>query len=167
MNRPTSNGIMHFPTSTTAAVAALLFSTRALACLHFNATLTDDHKLTVNSWDDSNNNDAVQPQDHICRGTDLSLVSGKDNQWSVPCDTHGTVFDVFLDKNSGRFLDIFFSYENKEAAGLNVDGSQDFFFNFRVGSRDGKWFKAREFCAQNDILSLIRPEALKNAADSN
>ncbi|EME86682.1 uncharacterized protein MYCFIDRAFT_210580 [Pseudocercospora fijiensis CIRAD86] len=140
------------------------------ATLYFNATLSGT-SLTVNSWDDTNNDGKQQPQDIICSGKDLQPVSSY--QWMVKC-TGGpdkrksdTVFDVFLEPNTKRFLDVIYRYSNPDASALNVgDNADQFLFNFRVGSVDGKFFKSREFAAQQDILHLVKPEALKNPCDS-
>ncbi|KXT15862.1 hypothetical protein AC579_10418 [Pseudocercospora musae] len=150
-------------------LASLLYSSVS-ATLYFNATLHDT-SLTVNSWDDTNNDGKQQPQDIICTGRDLKPVST--NQWNVKC-TGGpdnrkseTVFDVFLEPNTKRFLDVIYRYSNPDVAALNVGEDPDqIFFNFRVGSVDGKFFKSREFAAQQDILHLVKPEALKNPCDS-
>ncbi|KAK4507926.1 hypothetical protein PRZ48_001661 [Zasmidium cellare] len=149
--------------------AASLLASKALGCLYFNATL-EDNKLSVYSWDDANNNNATNPEDIICKGDNLDSV--EENQWSVECSKadnakSDTVFDVFLEPNTKRFLDIIYRYSNPNAAGLQRgDDADEFLFNFRVASVDGRFFKSREFCAQYDILRLINPDALKNPCDS-
>lgn len=149
------------------AIVTTLFVSQAFGCLHFNATL-EDNSLSVYSWDDANNNNATNKEDIICKGHDLKPVASC--QWSVPCtfadnSKSDTIFDVFLDPNNKRFLDVIYQYTNPLAANLQA-GDDVFLFNFRVASVDGKKFKGREFCAQYDITRLIKPEALKNPCDS-
>lgn len=164
---------MHLSTTLFAFTALLAGSVQG--CLYFNATLAPNHnRLTVFSWDDANNNNASNPEDIRCEGTNLS--PRRENYWSVPCRSQipnaqsDTVFDVFLDKDTGRFLDIIYRYSNPGAQGLqegaNDQNPDEFYYNFRVGSVDGLFFKSREFCAQYDLFRLIKPEALKNPCDS-
>ena len=170
-SRARTTATMRSASATLLAVASTFFA-GANACLYFNATLTDT-KLSGYSWDDANNNNAANPEDILCQGQNLDQES--DGYWSVPCAradnaTSDTVFDVFLNKDNTRFLDVIYKYSNPEAAGLQ-QGSGDpnpdeFYFNFRVGSVDGKFFKSREFCAQYDLFRLLKPEALKNPCDS-
>lgn len=157
-----------------------LLSTSVTATLYFNATLHDT-SLTVHSWDDNNNDGKQQPQDVICTGTNLSPESSTGfspgvHSWKVPC-TGGpdqrkseTIFEVFLDPYTKRFLDVIYRYSNPNVAALQETGGlespDEVLFNFRVASVDGKFFKSREFGAQQDILGLVKPEALKNPCDS-
>ncbi|KAM3416444.1 hypothetical protein BST61_g8039 [Cercospora zeina] len=162
---------MRFASAALLAVASTFFA-GANACLYFNATLTDT-KLSVYSWDDANNNNRTNAEDIICKADNLDPKS--DGYWTVPCARadnaqSDTVFDVFLNKDNTRFMDIIYKYSNPQAADLQ-SGSGDphpdeFYFNFRVGSLDGSFFKAREFCVQYDLLRLVKPEALKNPCDS-
>ncbi|KAI5356847.1 hypothetical protein Slin14017_G127810 [Septoria linicola] len=163
---------MRSSSATLMALASSLFASSAYGCLYFNATLTDT-KLSVYSWDDANNNNATNPEDIICSGTDLEATS--EGQWSVPCTRadnakSDTVFDVFLEPNTKRFLDVIYRYSNPNAEGLQLaaggESPDEFYFNFRVGSVDGSFFKGREFCTQYDLLRLVKPEALKNECDS-
>lgn len=159
-------------TTTFLALASSLFASSAYGCLYFNATLTDT-KLSVRSWDDANNNNATNPEDIICSSDNLEQMAP--GQWSIPCSRadnakSDTVFDVFLEPNTKRFLDIIYRYSNPGAEGLQLaaggENPDEFYFNFRVASVDGSFFKSREFCGQYDILRLIKPEALKNECDS-
>lgn len=158
-----------------AILATSLFSSSAVATLYFNATLCADQTISVHSWDDANNNGRQNPQDIVCKGDNLKPTAQDPVTWTVNCNSldnakSDTVFDVFLSPDNKRFLDVIYRYSNPNAQGLNeVAGGEkpdEFYFNFRVGSIDGKFFKSREFSAQQDILSLVKPESLKNPCDS-
>lgn len=158
--------------STLAAVIGSLFVSQTYACIYFNATLTPDQKLSVYSWDDKNNSNRTDAHDIFCIGNDLTPVS--DNHWTVKCNEQedaksDTVFEVYLEPVTTRFIDIIYQYSNPDDENLQEGKSEnpdEFLFNFRVGSVDGKFFKAREFCGQYDLFRLIKPEALKNPCDS-
>ncbi|EME48848.1 hypothetical protein DOTSEDRAFT_67792 [Dothistroma septosporum NZE10] len=166
---------MHFSSTALVVLATSLFSTSAVATLYFNATLSADQTICVHSWDDSNNNGRPNPEDIVCKGNNLHPTSQDPVTWTVDCTRldnakSDTVFDVFLNTDNKRFLDVIYRYSNPNAQGLNEPAGgekpDEFFFNFRVGSIDGRFFKSREFAAQQDILSLVKPESLKNPCDS-
>ena len=135
---------------------ALLFHT-ASACVYFNATLLNDNgpadegsqgQLTVDMWDDSNNNRIRESGDPQCTGESLDRV-GK-NHWRVPCKSgKDTILDVFLDRETNRFLKVVYRYLN-EAASDRQDDDPEFIFTWEAGSVDGKHFKTRQFC--DDVL---------------
>ncbi|KAK4635031.1 Ecp52 [Fulvia fulva] len=158
-----------------AVLATSLFSSSAVATLYFNATLSADNTISVHSWDDSNNNGGQNPEDIVCKGDNLQPTAQDPVTWTVDCTSldnakSDTVFDVFLNPDNKRFIDVIYRYSNPNAQGLNEVGGgenpDEFYFNFRVGSVDGKFFKSREFGAQQDILNLVKPESLKNPCDS-
>jgi hypothetical protein len=162
---------MRTSAASVAAVIGSLFVSSAYSCLYFNATIEGD-KISVYSWDDANNNDKLEPADIVCQGQSLAPVS--ENYWNVPCSKadnakSDTLFEIFREPVTKRFLDVIYRYSNPNAQGLQEgkDANPDeFLFNFRTASVNGSFFKSREFCAQHDILELVLPQALKNPCDS-
>lgn len=155
--------------STYKSLATLLLVSKALGCPYFNATL-EDNKLSVYGWDDANNNNATNPEDIICKGDNLNFCQRKpvERECSRADNAESdTEFDVFLEPTMKRFSDIIYRYFNPNAADLQMgDSVEEFLFNFRVASVDGRFFKSGEFCAQYAILRLINPDGLKNLCDS-
>lgn len=129
------------------ALATVILPTSA--CIHFNATIKD-FLLTINNWDDGNNDQQLQigdPEgDIICAGENLSPT--QEGQWSVECSKQGAVFDVFLDETNRSSLFVFYSYINLEAACLQQgkEHPSRFFFPLRIGSEDGVVFQKDIYC---------------------
>jgi hypothetical protein len=135
----------------------------AYSCLYWNTTI-EDNKLTAWIWDDANNNNRTNPEDTICQAHAITPYAN--NYWRIPCDHTDILLEAFLDSSNSRFIDFIYQYSNPNAAALQT-GDPDFSFTWRGASRDGHFFKGREFCAQYDILALVKPEALKNPCDSD
>lgn len=94
-------------------------------------------------WDDSNNNRVRESGDPVCSAKSLDRT-GK-NYWRVPCDKPDTILDVYLDRETNRFLKVVYRYLNKAAADRQSN-DPEFIFTWEAGSVDGKHFKTRQFC---------------------
>ncbi|KAH9844937.1 Extracellular protein 52 [Teratosphaeria destructans] len=158
-----------------AVASTLLLPALTTACLNWNASISEYNTLTFYAADDANNNNITdpvkEPADTICQGTDI-VVSGSNGSfqdlghWFVPCSKDGAELQVFRDATNPYFIDVVYAYYNPEAAAELQPGDPQFYFNWRGASLNGKTWKGREFCAQYDLLRLIKPEALKNECDS-
>ncbi|KAF2207137.1 hypothetical protein CERZMDRAFT_88718 [Cercospora zeae-maydis SCOH1-5] len=165
-----------------AVLAATAWLPSTLACIWFNATLHDganqansaqeavalaqekssssqlnDPRLDVYFWDDSNNDDIVEPlKDSFCTGVDLKPYA--DNSWVVPCTPveKQVELDIVYDPDitTGGVLVNIFKYTNPKAQAENSnDPNKALIYTFDTESKDdeGKFFEGKIFC--NDCTS--------------
>ncbi|KAF2765229.1 hypothetical protein EJ03DRAFT_355026 [Teratosphaeria nubilosa] len=166
---------MLFKVNTLVLASTLLLPSLTTACLNWNASISEDNVLTFYAADDANNNNITdptkEPADTICQSPEL-VVSGNNGSlqelghWFVPCSKEGAQLQVFRDHANPYFIDVVYAYYNPEVAAELQPGDPQFSFSWRGASLNGKTWKGREFCAQYDLLRLIKPEALKNPCDS-
>ncbi|CAK4032724.1 Hypothetical predicted protein [Lecanosticta acicola] len=130
----------------------LFFLQTTTACVYFNATLNSNNALTVDMWDDANQDRIRQSSDPTCTASNLAC-SGS-NHWSVPCVSNtgaqNTTLEVYLDAQTKHFLRVVYRYLNPSAADRQVNHDPEFIFTWEAGSVDGEHFKTRQFC--DDVL---------------
>ncbi|KAM3418064.1 hypothetical protein BST61_g6269 [Cercospora zeina] len=170
--------LMNHPKTFLALLAATTYlPSSTLACIFFNATLHDganqansaqeavalaqqkssssqlgDPRLDVYFWDNSNNDDIVEPlKDAVCTGIDLKPYA--ENSWVVPCTPveKQVELDIVYDPDitSGGVLVNIFKYQNaKVQAEKFNDPDKDLIYTFSTESQDdqGQFFEGKISC---------------------
>lgn len=108
--------------------------------------------MTVNLWDDTNNDEVVDAlKDNFCHGEDLKPYA--DNTWTVLCDPKSKEVELDItwnpDITEGGVLISVYKFNNPRAAALSSgDPSRDLVYTFNAKGQDesGDYFEASIFC---------------------